>query len=504
MSAGPAASLPSTALPAAHKRLIMLLVVSAFVVILNETIMSVALPELMVDLDIPATTAQWLTTGFLLTMAVVIPVTGFLLQRFQIRQIFFAAMTAFSVGTFVAAIAPGFEVLLLGRVVQAVGTALMMPLLMTTVMNLVPEARRGQMMGTISIVIAVAPAIGPTISGVVLEALDWRWMFWLVLPFAIGSLAAGARWVENITTPQGAHLDASSVVLSALAFSGIVYGLSSIGEAAQGDTPVPPAVPIAIGVIALALFAWRQLRLRDRALLDLRVFSSPLFCVAALLASLSMMTLLGALIILPLYLQNVQDVSTLTTGLILLPGGLVMGLMAPFVGRAYDRVGPRPLVVPASMIVIAALAMLAMLDEGTSLGFVVAAHVVLSIGLALMFTPLLTTALGAVPPQRYSHGSAIISTAQQVAGAAGAAIFITVMTRRATSISDAGTRDVGALAEGVQSAMYVGIGLAVVSGIVALFLHRPPSQQAPPSGSGGGSRAEEAGVNDPAGEPVSV
>jgi DHA2 family lincomycin resistance protein-like MFS transporter len=504
MSEGPSASPSSTALPAAHKRLIMLLVVSAFVVILNETIMSVALPELMEDLDIPATTAQWLTTGFLLTMAVVIPITGFLLQRFQIRQIFIAAMTAFSTGTLVAALAPGFEVLLLGRIVQAVGTALMMPLLMTTVMNLVPESRRGQMMGMISIVIAVAPAIGPTISGVVLEVLDWRWMFWLVLPFALGSLAVGARWVENITTPQGAHLDVPSVVLSAIAFSGIVYGLSSIGEAAQGDTPVPPALPIAIGVVTLAVFAWRQLRLGDRALLDLRVFASPLFCVAALLAALSMMTLLGALIILPLYLQNVKDASTLTTGLILLPGGLVMGFLAPFVGRAYDRFGPRPLVVPASIVVVVALAMLAMIDQGTSLGFVVAAHVVLSVGLALMFTPLLTTALGAVPPQRYSHGSAIVSTAQQVAGAAGAAIFITVMTRRATSISDAGTRDVGALAEGVQSAMYVGVGLAVVSGIVALFLHRPPTPQAPPSGSGGGSGAGESDRIEPAREPVSA
>jgi DHA2 family lincomycin resistance protein-like MFS transporter len=468
-------------LPAAHSRLIALLVISTFVVILNETIMSVALPELMRDLDIPATTAQWLTTGFLLTMAVVIPVTGFLLQRFQIRQIYIAAMTAFSIGTLIAALAPGFEVLLIGRIVQAVGTALMLPLLITTVMTLVPEARRGQMMGTITIVIAVAPAIGPTISGVVLEVLDWRWMFWFVLPIALTALATGARWVQNVTAPQGAHLDALSVVLSAIGFSGIVYGLSSIGEAAQGETPLPPAVPLVIGVVGLGLFAWRQLRLGDRALLDLRVFASPLFPIAALLSGLSMLTLLGALIVLPLYLQDVLDLSTLTTGLILLPGGLAMGLLGPFVGRAYDRIGPRPLVVPAAGVLVVALGLMATLDQSSPVGFVIAAHVLLSIGLAMMLTPLMTTALGAVPPQRYSHGSAIVSTLQQVCGAAGAAIFITVMTRRATSISDAGTQDPAALAEGVQSAMLVGVGLAVTAGIVALFLRRPKTPEMPPA-----------------------
>jgi DHA2 family lincomycin resistance protein-like MFS transporter len=484
MSAAPTASTAPAALPPEHRRLITLLVVSAFVVILNETIMSVALPELMQDLDIPATTAQWLTTGFLLTMAVVIPITGFLLQRFEIRQVFIAAMTAFTIGTLIAATAPGFAVLLVGRIVQAIGTALMMPLLMTTVMSLVPEARRGQVMGVISIVISVAPAIGPTISGVVLEVLDWRWMFWLVLPCAVLSLAVGARWVQNVTAPRGAHLDVLSVVLSAIAFSGVVYGLSSIGEAAQGHTPIPPAIPIAVGVVTLALFVRRQLSLGDRALLDLRVFSSPLFCVAALLAGLTMMTLLGALIVLPIYLQDVLDASTLTTGLILLPGGLVMGLLAPFVGRAYDRVGPRPLVLPASLVVIVAMVLLAMVGESTAKGFVIAAHVVLSIGLALMFTPLLTTALGAVPPQRYSHGSAIVSTAQQVAGAAGAAVFITIMTRGATAASDDGAGDVQALAEGVQHAMLAGVVLAVLCAIVAFFLRRPAPPQPPADGPG--------------------
>ena len=478
-------------LPAAHRRLITLLVVAAFVVILNETIMSVALPELMRDLEIPATTAQWLTTGFLLTMAVVIPVTGFLLQRFTVRQIFIAAMTTFSVGTLIAATAPGFAMLLVGRVVQAGGTALMMPLLITTVMTLVPVARRGQMMGLISIVIAVAPAVGLTVSGVILEVLDWRWMFWLVLPISLGVLALGARLVRNVTEPTGASLDVLSVVLSALAFGGVIYGLAAIGESAQGHAPIPPAIPLAVGVVALAAFAARQLGLRDRALLDLRVFRSGLFVRAAALMAVSMLALFGALIVLPLYLQNVLGASTLTTGLILLPGGLAMGLLSPFVGLAFDRVGPRPLVIPALVVIVVALGGLSTLGTDTPYGLVIAGHVLLMCGLGLAMTPLMTTALGAVPAQLYSHGSAIVSTLQQVAGAAGTAIFITVMTSRANGVSDRGTADVGALNEGVQTAMLVGAGVAALGLLLAFFLRRPPAEAPPGSeGPGAGDRAE--------------
>lgn len=193
-----------------------LLLVSAFVVILNETIMGVALPRLMADLGITAATGQWLTTGFMLTMAVVIPATGFIMERFRLRQVFVAAMGLFSLGTAIAAVAPGFELLLVGRVVQASGTAVMMPLLMTTAMTLVPPASRGKTMGMISVVISVAPAIGPTISGIILNSLSWRWMFIIVLPIALLALAAGTWKVRNVTAPRHARLDVLSLVLSAV------------------------------------------------------------------------------------------------------------------------------------------------------------------------------------------------------------------------------------------------------------------------------------------------
>jgi MFS transporter, DHA2 family, lincomycin resistance protein len=455
-------------------RLITLLVCAAFVVILNETIMSVALPDLMAEFDVPATTAQWLTTAFLLTMAVVIPVSGWLLTRLSLRTVFITAMTSFSVGTLLAALAPVFPVLVGARVVQAAGTALMMPLLMTTILNIVPAERRGRMMGTISIVISVAPAIGPTISGIVLDQLSWRWMFWLVLPIALLALLAGGAWVRNVTEPRRTPLDVVSVVLSAFAFGGLIYGLSSIGEAASGHTPLPVWVPLVVGGAALVGFVWRQLSLRSGALLDLRAFGTPSFSVAVVLVAVSMMALFGTLILLPIYLQNVLGLSTLTTGLLLLPGGLTMGLLAPIVGRLFDKVGPRPLVAPGALVASVALwGMATILDAQTSRGTVIALHVLLSIGLALMFTPLLTSALGSLPHELYSHGSAIVGTVQQVAGAAGTALFVTVMTNRSTSSVAEGASAVAGVADGVHAALLWGGIISAAAVLVALAVRRP-------------------------------
>ncbi|WP_348639218.1 MDR family MFS transporter [Williamsia sp. 1138] len=444
--------------------LIGLLLIATFVVILNETILSVALPTLMVDLEITASTAQWLTSGFLLTMAIIIPTTGFILQRFHMRTVYIAAMSAFTVGTLVAALAPGFEVLMVARVIQAGGTALMIPLLMTTILNVVPEHSRGRTMGLVSIVISVAPAIGPTVSGLILESFDWRAMFWIVLPIAAAVLVLGGLFVRNVTEPRKAHLDFISVPLSALGFGGLVYGLSSIGESAAGHAPVPPWVPLVIGAVALVLFVIRQQRLVSRgfALLDLRTFKVASFRLAVGLMGGLMLTLFGALILLPLYLQNVLDKSVLTTGLVLLPGGLVMGLLAPGVGALFDRWGARPLVLPGTIAMSVGTWLLATLNTTSSLAHVIGAHVILSAGIAFALTPLMTSALGSLPPELYSHGSATVSTVQQVAGAAGTALFITLMTRGTTSSVNDGADEVTAYSDGTHLAFMVAGVLSVV------------------------------------------
>jgi DHA2 family lincomycin resistance protein-like MFS transporter len=458
------------------------LLVSTFVVILNETIMGVALPALLADLQVEASVGQWLTSGFLLTMSVIIPITGFLIRRIPTRTLYGIAMSLFTAGTLIAALAPGFAILLAARVVQASGTAIMVPLLMTTVMTLVPPARRGAVMGNISIVISVAPAIGPTVSGIVLSLLGWRFMFWLVLPIALVTLGLGLRRIVNVGESTEAPIDVVSVVLAALGFGGLVYGLSTIGHSAGSSSPAVVWGAFGLGIVGLVAFVARQLVLQrtDRALLDLRTFKARTFTATSLIMMLMMATLLGVVILLPIYMQSVLMLSPLVTGLLLLPGGLLMGLLGPVVGRLYDRFGPRTLLVPGTVLTSASLWAATLFDTDSSVLLVLVFHLLLSGGLALVFTPAFTAGLGAVAPRLYSYGSAIFATTQQVAGAAGVALLVSVY-----SLSSAGLAGAGALeqtAGGVHTAFLVAATLSMFAIVGAFFVR---TETAAPHGASG-------------------
>lgn len=450
--------------PIRTRLVLALLLVSTFAVVINETAMGVAIPPVMADLEVSAIAAQWLTTSVMLTLAVVIPVTGVLLQRYTLRRNYFTAMGLFAAGTLLAVLAPTFEVLLAARVVQAVGTAIMLPLLFTTVMTLVEPERRGRAMGLVGLVTAVAPALGPTISGVLLTALGWRGVFAVVLPVALLAIVAALAWLRNVTPTTPARFDALSVVLSALGFSGLIYGLVGLGDTEASG--IPAAIPLAVGLVALGAFVARQRALRgtDRVLLELAVFRTARFTLATIAIVISAMALFGSLILLPLYLQQVLGEPAHVAGLALLPGGILSAVLAPLVGLAYDRVGPRVLIVPGAVVVTAAMLALSMLDSATPVPVVIAMHVGLSLGTSLMLTPLMTTALGAVAPELYSHASALVNTLQQVAGAAGIAVFVALYSLGAAGSAGA--------AGGVQAAFVVGSVICAAAIPLGLFLRR--------------------------------
>jgi DHA2 family lincomycin resistance protein-like MFS transporter len=478
-------------LPARDRQVIAILLVAAFVVILNETIMSVALPRLMVDLDISARTVQWLTTAFMLTMAVVIPTTGFLLQRVSTRTVFLLAMGLFSAGTLVAALSPGFWMLLLARIVQASGTAVMIPLLMTTVLTLVPVERRGVVMGNITIAISVAPAIGPTLSGLVLQFLSWRFMFVLVLPIALASLIYGSRRLVNIGQAGHQKLDLRSVLLSIPAFGGVVYGLSQMGRGASG--PEVALGFLALGLVCMLIFGWRQLRLARGGrspLLDLRAFSYRMFSLSLALLCLAMLALFGMVILLPIYLQTVRGIGSLATGLMLLPGGLLMGLAGPTVGKIVDRYGPRVVTIPGAALLTFTLWQFSNANASTPIWMLVGVHMLLMLGLSCLFTPSFTAGLNPLPPYLYSHGSAILGTLQQVAGAAGAALLVAIMASRTTTLTEAGLPELAALNGGIQTAFGVAAVISIAALVCAFFIRntRPPMDEQP---MGRGSAAGE-------------
>ena len=486
--------------PAQTTLVLRVLTVATFVVILNETIMNNAIPRLMHDFDVPATSAQWLTTSFMLTMAVVIPMTGWIMQRLSTRNTFALAMGLFSLGTAVAAIAPSFGLLVGARVVQASGTAVMIPLLMTTLMNLVPIADRGRTMGNVSLVIAVAPAMGPAISGILLRMGSWRLIFIAVLPIALAALWLGLRRLPEIGEREDSSLDIPSVLLSVIGFGGLVYGLSSLGggESSEGgpapDPIVNPALAAGVAVLALVAFAWRQRALARSGdpLMDLRTFRYRSFTGAFITMCLGFAALIASLILLPILLQDGLGLTTLETGLLLIPGGLAMGLLGPTIGRLYDRFGARPLVVPGSIGMTLSLVLFALLIPVAQPWMILALHILLSLSLSLLFTPLFTAGLGALPKHLYAHGSAVLGSSQQVFGAAGTATSIAVMALVAGSDP---TR--AELAKGAQAGFALLAVLAAITIVTCLIVSTPDESE-------GSDEAGDSVDTEPTPEDVAV
>ncbi|MGX9901338.1 MDR family MFS transporter [Arthrobacter sp. SA17] len=446
------------------------LALAAFLMILNETVLSVALPEIMEDLSVSAAAGQWLTTGFLLTMSVVIPTTGYLLQRFSSRSLFIFALSSFIVGTVLAIFAPSFAVLLFARIFQAVGTAIVLPLLMTTTLSLVPMHKRGAVMGLNSIVISVGPAIGPTVSGAIVSSFTWHYIFILMAPLAAIILVLGIIFIKLPPHARKIPLDVFSVVLSALAFGFLIYGISSLEHV--DDNIALTIACFVIGLVALALFIRRQVKLTrvGQELLNLTPFKTRTFTVSVLMIMIAMGTLLGTVVMLPIILQSGAGIGTLAIGMMLLPGGLAQAVIAPIFGRIYDRFGPRPVLIPGAAMLALGQWLYVTVDSETTLWVFMINHVVFSIGLALLMTGLMSSALATVEPRLYGHGSAIFNTGQQLGGAIGTTIFVTVMSVLSNAKLEAGSDLSHALFSGAHVAFIIGALLATIGLGISFFV----------------------------------
>jgi DHA2 family lincomycin resistance protein-like MFS transporter len=456
------------------------LIIGLFVAALNETLMGNALPELMKSFDVSAATAQWLSTAFMLVVGVLVPVTAILQQWFTTRKIFLSAMGLFFVGTVIAAVSPTFSVLLIGRIIQAIGTGMLLPLVMNVIMTIYPPEKRGGAMGTLGLVVMFAPAIGPTVSGLIVDGLSWRWLFYLVTPFALLSVIIGAAVLKNVSEVTKPRVDFLSIALSTIGFGGIVYGFSSAGEHGWSE----PAViwTIATGGIALLLFVWRQLILKQ-PVMDLRAFKYPTFALVAVLLFVLMMTFFSSAIMLPMLMQGVLLVSAFKSGLILLPGGIINGFMAPVSGKLFDKFGPRVLVIPGLVIAVISLWQFTRFDETTSTGFLVAIHIALMIGIALVMMPAQTAGLNQLPNHLHPHGTAILNTLQQVSGAIGTALYISIMSSgqkqylSGASDPQAPAEIAKGLASGINNAFWFGVIVALVALVLGLFIRKGKSPE---------------------------
>ncbi|RAS97991.1 multidrug MFS transporter, partial [Bacillus cereus] len=455
--------------------------IAGFIGLFSETALNMALKDLITGFDILETTAQWLTTGYLLTLGILVPISGLILQWFTTRQLFIASLVFSIIGTLIGAIAPTFSVLMIARIVQAVGTALLLPLMFNTILVIIPPHKRGRAMGIIGLVIMFAPAVGPTVSGLILKTLTWHWIFWISLPLLIIALVFGTFFMQNVTKLTKPRIDIFSIILSTIGFGGIVFGFSSAGESGGwGSSHV--ILSLVIGVVGLIAFSLRQMKM-DEPMLDLKAFKYPMFVIGLLLILVCMMVLLCTMMILPLYLQTSLALSTFAAGLMLLPGGIINGILSPVMGGLFDRFGPKWLVIPGLVIVACALYGFSTLTLETSTGFIVALHIALMVGISMIMMPAQTNGLNQLPPELYPHGTAIMNTLQQVAGAIGTAVGISILSSGSRSflqtVSDKENplNQVLAFTNGVQNTFIFAIIVVIVGLIISFFIKRVNVEQ---------------------------
>lgn len=454
-------------------------VVAGFIGLFSETALNMALNSLIVTLGITETTAHWLTTGYLLTLGILVPVSGLILQWFTTRQLFVASLIFSIIGTFVAAIASTFAILMVARVIQAIGTALLLPLMFNTILLIIPPYKRGRVMGIIGLVIMFAPAVGPTLSGIILANLTWNWIFWISLPLLVGALLFGLVYMQNVSTPTKPKIDIFSLILSTIGFGGIVYGFSSSGEG--WGSPVVFST-IIIGAIALTIFGFRQVKM-EQPMLNLRAFQYPMFTLGLVMVVITMMVILSSMILLPLYLQTSLALTTFAAGLLLLPGGIINGFLSPVMGGLFDKFGPKYLVIGGFVLVTGAMFGFSTITMQTASWTIILLHIVMMIGVSMVMMPAQTNGLNQLPPELYPDGTAIMNTLQQVAGAIGTAVAISILSTSTQSFlstvedPSSPTNQVLAFTEGVQSSFVFAIVFAIIGLVLSFFIKRVMVEQ---------------------------
>ncbi|QTH45673.1 DHA2 family efflux MFS transporter permease subunit [Cohnella sp. LGH] len=406
------------------------LIIAAFVAILSQTLLNVALPVMMEDLGINANTIQWLSTGYMLVNGVLVPVSAFLIDRFTTRQLFMAAVGLFTFGTVICAVAPNFELLLTGRLIQAAGAGILMPLMSVIFLTIFPIEERGKAMGMMGLAMIFAPAVGPTLSGWVVEHYDWRVLFYIVLPISVFSLIFGAVSMKNVTKNTMPKLDSLGIVFSTLGFGGLLYGFSDAGHDGWDSTRV--IVSLVVGIVALALFFWREWTI-DKPILEFRVFKYDMYSLTTVINVIITMAMFSGMILLPIYLQSIRGFSPMDAGLLLLPGAILMGIMSPITGIIFDKVGARWLSVVGLIITTYTTYEFSQLTVDTTYTHLIIMYSLRMFGMSMLMMPIQTAGMNQLPQRLNAHGSAMSQTLRNVAGALGTAFLVTLMTNAATS-----------------------------------------------------------------------
>ncbi|MCM0450049.1 DHA2 family efflux MFS transporter permease subunit [Staphylococcus aureus] len=400
-----------------------------FIAILNQTLLNVALPKINTEFNISASTGQWLMTGFMLVNGILIPITAYLFNKYSYRKLFLVALVLFTIGSLICAISMNFPIMMVGRVLQAIGAGVLMPLGSIVIITIYPPEKRGAAMGTMGIAMILAPAIGPTLSGYIVQNYHWNVMFYGMFIIGIIAILVGFVWFKLYQYTTNPKADIPGIIFSTIGFGALLYGFSEAGNKGWGSVEIETM--FAIGIIFIILFVIRELRMKA-PMLNLEVLKFPTFTLTTVINMVVMMSLYGGMILLPIYLQNLRGFSALDSGLLLLPGSLIMGLLGPFAGKLLDTIGLKPLAIFGIAVMTYATWELTKLNMDTPYMTIMGIYVLRSFGMAFIMMPMVTAAINALPGRLASHGNAFLNTMRQLAGSIGTAILVTVMTTQTT------------------------------------------------------------------------
>jgi EmrB/QacA subfamily drug resistance transporter len=470
------------------------LLIAAFVALLSQTLLNVALPSMMEDLGIAENVIQWLVTGYMLVNGILVPISAFLIERYTTRQLFLCATALFAIGTILCAVAPGFALLLTGRLIQAAGAGILMPLMTVVFLTIFPIEQRGRAMGMMGLAMIFAPAIGPTLSGWIVEHESWRVLFYIVLPLTLFSLIFGGISMKNVTRTSMPKLDMAGVVFSTIGFGGLLYGFSDAANDGWGSPRV--IASLGAGILFLILFIWRELKVA-RPILEFRVFRFDMFSLTTVINVITTMAMFSGMILLPIFLQKIRGFSPLESGFLLMPGALLMGIMSPITGIIFDKIGARWLAVAGLTITVATTFELSRLTLETSYMHMLLIYTFRSFGMSLMMMPIQTAGMNQLPPRLNAHGSAMSQTLRNIASAVGTALLVTIFSNAASSrgkqlVLSAGINpqdpanaaqmhEIGlqATVYGIDFAFEVATWMTVVALVLAFFIRKTTPQREP-------------------------
>ena len=455
------------------KKIMFVLLLGGFMCMLNETALSIAYPHIMVQYNISAGTVQWLTTIFVLVSGIVFLTSAFFIQRFTTRKLFLSSMALLILGTIIAGFSPNFQILMIARVIQAIGTGILVPLIFNSVLILIPHEKRGLVMGLVSFVVLSAPMFSPVLMGFLIGVTDWHWFFFMVFVFFITTTIMGMIYLRNITEVIHTKLDVTSVLLAAIGFTGIITCFSNMGE---NGLSLNVTLPLIIGIITLTGFIIRQLRM-EHPLLNIRVFKHSFFSIGVLINVVNIMIIFAMVIILPIYLQNILGTSSFVASLVMLPGTALGSLLPLLSGHIYDKKGPRIVICTGMAIMCLAMIMLSHLSVTTTLLTVLVIICVLYLGSSLLMAPNQTHTLGNLESKEYASGSAIMTSLQQIGGAIGSSLFVSFMTfgqaRYISNIINPNSiQQINALLAGINFSFTIWAVMVGFAFVLSLFLKR--------------------------------